>query len=207
MKSTIAILITALTFLGITRAAEKAADKPAHPYAGSHVTKQWQVPPSFIGELAAGSGKADARGVLESRGIQFGPGSSVGYDGKNLTFTNTPEQVALMDALVEQSFPNKEALWIQPKVEFRNATLREVVDFLVAKSKTLDPSGKGMNIVLKNMDGIGDGKITLSLTNVSLTEVLQYVAKINKLEVVKDSSSFIVARPIEEGKTPAPNSD
>ena len=40
-----------------------------------------------------------------------------------------------------------DARWIFPKVDFRDATFREAVEFLAAKSKTLDPTGIGANIV------------------------------------------------------------
>jgi general secretion pathway protein D len=45
---------------------------------------------------------------------------------------------------------------ILPRVEFREATVREAVEFLVQKSKQLDPEGAGVNIVLK-IDDQGGG--------------------------------------------------
>src|SRR5207302_5571755 len=38
---------------------------------------------------------------------------------------------------------------IIPKIDFKDSTVREAVDFLVKKSKDLDPEGQGVNIVLK----------------------------------------------------------
>jgi hypothetical protein len=36
-----------------------------------------------------------------------------------------------------------------PKVEFRNVTVSEAIEFLRQKSRQLDPDGTGVNIVLK----------------------------------------------------------
>ena len=38
---------------------------------------------------------------------------------------------------------------IFPKIDFQESTVREAIDFLVSKSKTLDADGKGVDIVLK----------------------------------------------------------
>lgn len=87
---------------------------------------------------------------------------------------------------------NAEARRILPKVEFRDSTLRECIDFLVAKSKELDPAGEGVNIVLKDVDKIGDAMITLSLSNVPITEVIRYVAALAGSEVVADEFSYVI---------------
>ena len=70
---------------------------------------------------------------------------------------------------------------IIPKLEFREATLREAVDFLKKKSGDLDvesPAGeKGINIVLKTEDSpeLESARITVSLTNIPMIEALRYV--------------------------------
>lgn len=45
---------------------------------------------------------------------------------------------------------------ILPRVDFRESTVREAIEFLVQKSKQLDPEGAGVNIVLK-LDDQGGG--------------------------------------------------
>ncbi|MEQ1850970.1 MAG: Amuc_1098 family type IV pilus outer membrane protein [Chthoniobacteraceae bacterium] len=46
---------------------------------------------------------------------------------------------------------------IFPKIDFQNSTVREAIQFLVDKSRTLDPENKGVNIVLKLGDEGGGG--------------------------------------------------
>jgi general secretion pathway protein D len=46
---------------------------------------------------------------------------------------------------------------IIPKLEFRDATIREAIDFLKQKSTTLDPAKEGVNIVLRLDTGTGGG--------------------------------------------------
>ena len=45
---------------------------------------------------------------------------------------------------------------ILPRVEFRDATIREAIDFLKKKSVELDPAKEGVNIVL-HLEGGGGG--------------------------------------------------
>ncbi len=49
---------------------------------------------------------------------------------------------------------------IIPTLEFKEATIREAVDFLKKKSKDLDPTGEGVNIVLK-LDSAGGSPMPL----------------------------------------------
>ncbi|MCX6979267.1 MAG: hypothetical protein NTV08_00720 [Verrucomicrobia bacterium] len=58
-----------------------------------------------------------------------------------------------------------------PKIDFRDATVREAFDFLVAKSK-----GRGVDVVLHRDAEVGNGtRITLTLNNVPLIEVIKYI--------------------------------
>jgi hypothetical protein len=164
-----------------------------HPVGGL-VTKQWQVPPTFFVGLAdgLGPGKADAKGVLEANGIQFGSvGSTVAFDGKNLTFRNTPEQVELMDALVAQSSTKKGAQWVLPKVQFHEATLAEAVEFLRIKSRELDPEKKGLNILVKP-GGDPMAQITMQLKDVPAYEALRYVAEVANCKLTVEGDVFVI---------------
>jgi len=83
---------------------------------------------------------------------------------------------------------------IIPKLEFKEATLREAVDFLKKKSVELDtqsPFGeRGVNIVLKldenpaipGLTNEQEGRITVSLSNVPLVEALRYVTGLANLK-------------------------
>lgn len=167
---------------------------PKKAEAGSLITSVYKVPPGFLARLApAGGASATAKELLMAQGIDFGPGTSVVYNNATgqLIARNTREQLELLSALVLEK-ANAEAGWILPKVEFRDSTLRECIGFLVAKSKELDPAGEGVNIVLKDVDKIGDAMITLSLSNVPITEVIRYVAALAGSEVVADEFSYVI---------------
>jgi general secretion pathway protein D len=108
-----------------------------------------------------------------------------------------------------------------PKVDFKDATIREAVEFLVKKSKELDPESTGVNIVLKLGDEAGGSappppapapsaipgipgldvpgvpsapvpapapaggsgtRITLTLNNVPLIEVIKYITNLANLK-------------------------
>lgn len=87
-----------------------------------------------------------------------------------------------------------------PKLELRNATVREAIDYLKKKSVEADgtsPAGeRGANIVLKTetrdkeeaaalaapAGSATDPRITLSLTNIPLTEALKYVTGVANLK-------------------------
>ena len=127
---------------------------------------------------------------------------------------------------------NKLNTIIIPKVEFKDATVRETIDFLKTKSRDLDirepdPSRRGVNIVLQLDNSVGapaapaqipaadsgtaaipgldpaattaataapaaptinpnDARITLSLTNVPLAEVLRYITTLAGLKIKID---------------------
>ncbi len=99
---------------------------------------------------------------------------------------------------------------IVPRLEFRQATVREAIEFLKDKSRELDiaepdPNRRGVNIVLKTdgaaaaapsvpglddtvlpdvpAGGGSDSQITLSLSNIPLGEALRYVANLASLKV------------------------
>jgi hypothetical protein len=84
---------------------------------------------------------------------------------------------------------------IIPKLEFREATIREALDFLKKKVSDLDtdsPAGeRGVNMVLKlgdappsppDVPNPADARITVSLTNVPLIEALRYVTGLANLK-------------------------
>ena len=83
--------------------------------------------------------------------------------------------------------------WILPKVDFREAPLREAVDFLVAKSKTLDPAGTGVNVIIHDAGNLSQRTITLSLQDVPLPDVLRYVAHLTDATLTKEAFAYVLA--------------
>jgi hypothetical protein len=73
---------------------------------------------------------------------------------------------------------DKAAKIIIPKIEFRDAGLRECVALLQLKGRDHSPDGQGVNLVL-NLPAGHEPKITLSLTNISLLEAVKNVAQLS----------------------------
>lgn len=134
------------------------------PKSQSFVTKEWVLLPGLGSKLGD-----DVKAFLVSEGINFPEGTtaSLSPDGKRLRLivTNTQENLALIDTVVEQD-GEKEAdtpydeirrkleTLIIPRVDLREATLAEAVGFLKTKSVDLDiheqdPAKRGVNIVIK----------------------------------------------------------
>jgi general secretion pathway protein D len=141
------------------------------------------------------------------------------FDRKAVTIessskSNAPSTVAISNKLNKIIFP---------KIDFRDSTVREAIEFLVTKSKSLDPESQGVNIVLRLGDeggaapaapvrpaapapgggipgldpapgipglpggnvggGGGSGtRITLTLNNVPLIEVIKYITNLANLK-------------------------
>jgi general secretion pathway protein D len=79
---------------------------------------------------------------------------------------------------------------IIPRIDFRDATIREALDFIKQRSVTLDtteqdPSRKGINIVLKAAADSpeANARITLSLNDIPLRAAIDYVAKAANLKL------------------------
>ncbi|HEY6676626.1 MAG TPA: Amuc_1098 family type IV pilus outer membrane protein [Terrimicrobium sp.] len=79
---------------------------------------------------------------------------------------------------------------IVPRVDFRDATIREALDFLKQRSVALDttdedPTRRGINIVLKVPADSpeADARITLSLNDIPLRAAIDYVAKAANLKL------------------------
>lgn len=82
------------------------------------------------------------------------------------------------------------ANWIIPKFDFREATVNDCADFLVAKSKQLDPAGKGLNIVVKPDGKFEDIRITISLANVPVENALKYIATLANGELAETPTGY-----------------
>jgi len=91
---------------------------------------------------------------------------------------------------------------IIPKVEFRDATLDEAVDFLRVKARELDPDKTGLNIVLKPGAG-ADVHLTISLTNIPLIEALHYVAELAGLQMRAEKDAIVLG-PVNSASTTPP---
>lgn len=81
---------------------------------------------------------------------------------------------------------------IFPNISFTDATLDEALHYIRIKSRDIDPSKNGVNIVQKP-DAATDAKITLSLRNVPVNEALRYLAELTGNKLTTEGNTFIVA--------------
>ncbi len=78
-----------------------------------------------------------------------------------------------------------------PKVEFRDASLREGVEFFRRKALSLDPQNEGVKILLQDGEA-SETKVSILLTDIPLGEALQYFAEQAGYEVVADADALTV---------------
>lgn len=71
---------------------------------------------------------------------------------------------------------------IVPKVEFREATVREAIDFIHGKAAENDPEKKGINILLNEVNGPADKRLTMSLSEIPVLELLRFTAELAELD-------------------------
>lgn len=77
-----------------------------------------------------------------------------------------------------------------PKVEFDATELAEVISDISSASRQLDPKKKGLNIILSR--GVDPSTpVTLSLQNVPVSTVLNYVAEFARLGLRADGSAIV----------------
>ena len=107
---------------------------------------------------------------------------------KAAALTSAPNESDNLGKIVTTTAPSN---IIIPGVEFRDATLTECIDFMRLKSRDLDPDKKGVNIIVKP-GGDASARITLSLKNVPLLEVLRYCAELANHKLTFDAQSYFL---------------
>lgn len=194
------------------------------------ITREYKVPQEVL-RRPDGS-MPSARDYLEKSGVVFPPGASANYlpSSEKMVVRNTESNLDVVDqmfappdeTLVSDKFARgtpttrylQEKLQriIIPRIEFRDATVREAVDYLMKMAiehdtTEPDPARRGFSIYLKldNSSAVApeapaipgvatavppnggispaDAKITLSLTNIPVGVALDYVAKLANLKV------------------------
>ena len=96
---------------------------------------------------------------------------------------------------------------IIPKLVLKEASLQESVDFLVEKSRELDPEKKGITITLpKDLStlDVGSGpfpskaRLTVSLTNIPVFEALKYITSLAGVVFKVTESALVIVPPTPE---------
>jgi hypothetical protein len=118
---------------------------------------------------------------------------------------------------------------IIPKMSLREARVSETVDFLAHRSRTLDPEGLGVNILIKQtsplagvpaVQGIpglpnadaplpppagGEARVTLNAANVTLSEALKQVANLGSYQIRWDQYAVLLTEiPPKKEMKPGP---
>jgi type II secretory pathway pseudopilin PulG len=102
------------------------------------------------------------------------------------------EQYALTEAGKEKRDENKPMSALEktahdivfPYLRFTNADISDAVGFLLAKSKELDPSGKGINIIYLTTNKPSDvPRLTMNHEKITLYDIIKDIADIADLEV------------------------
>ena len=82
---------------------------------------------------------------------------------------------------------------ILPKLVLPDATIVEAVDAILSLSRKIDPTGEGINIVLRTHEPMS--KITLNLRDVPVDEALKYCAALSNLTLSYQSTAAILHPP------------
>jgi len=176
------------------------------------VTKEWKAPPGLFGPSVTD--------WLTAHGVKFGPGASAAYlgDARRLVMRNTKAEIERASKVIEAAIKAQpparpegagaqnpaplvqdaeNPLWaratriIIPKIDAREASVAEVVDFLQKKAIDADPDKQGVKIVLKP-GTTTTARLTMKLTNIPLIEALRYVAGLAELDLVAGPDSLIL---------------
>jgi len=179
-------------------------------------TKEYNLPASALGTKTVEQ-------FLAGNGVQISSESSMDYTPQTgrLVVRETPGNQELIDAVVrgvngEQTISDVPAPedanavatddtrqklnnLIIPKFEFSNATMQDIVTYLNQESIRLDagesiPSRRGVHFVLAAAPS-GAGKISLSLDQMPMWEVVKYVAELSGLKVRVDPGSVTFLSP------------
>ncbi len=101
----------------------------------------------------------------------------------------------------------KLAAIIIPNIEFKEATLRETLEFLRKKVNDMPNNQQPVNFVMQLPDEqAATAKVTLNLTNIPFTEVLRYIGGLAGVSFAYDKYAIIVrpsgGKTVGEAKAP-----
>jgi len=183
----------------------RAARVEMEAYDKLLVQRKWITFPDFLDRLIprkAGSTRISTEDYLQEYGVTFLGNSAASFvrESNTLVVRNTPKNLELIDALVEAASDpdlgkerekaaatakkNIQELQkiIIPKVIFKDATLKEAIDFLRARSLEFDPAKKGVKLnIIGDDNKLAQTKvINLNFRKVPLTEILKIVCDITE---------------------------
>ncbi len=88
------------------------------------------------------------------------------------------------------------------RISFVDTPVSIILEFLKTTSRVLDPTGEGVNFMLKLPKGKKEPALTLDLDKVPLLKAIEYVCKASDLKFVVDDNVVLVGdfKPIKAGK-------
>lgn len=113
---------------------------------------------------------------------------------------NAPNAIVeqpVMSVMGVQALNRKLDEIVLPRVNFTDATVREVIEAIRQRAVTLDASGaeggaKGVNIVLKLDESAATQTVTIDLANIPLREALDYVTRLANLKMKVDPYAILI---------------
>jgi len=124
----------------------------------------------------------------------------------------TPQRLlAEIQNLKQARGPRADLTWqinsiIIPEVNFREAGVADIIEFLRTESKKISGAENPINFVWKAPEAFKTAKITLSLHQVPLAEALKYVTEIAGLRYRVDPYAVVIYQPAPappEGPSPS----
>ncbi len=129
--------------------------------------------------------------------------AEVAYIGESFYLQPASTKPVQVDPWAVQSFGEAGKI-ILPTMSFRNATIHQAVEFLVTKSRDLDPQKKGVDILLDEGAGRSARKITLDSQNISVANAVAQVAVAAGLELYRVGEAARLRAPAAAKTTPVP---
>ena len=140
----------------------------------------------------------------EGRGVAKDEAESAKWYSKAAEQGNPEVQAALDDLHAQErsedsapshSLQEKLKAIVIPAVDFRQANIRDVVNFLIEASIAADPEQKGVNIIL-NVDQTGVPDITLNLRRITLLDAIKYITAVASLEYSIGADAVNITRQV-----------
>ena len=150
---------------------------------------------------------ADPDSIVIKRSHVKGKSISTLYPARNSFVPLQPgDQVVVGKQLDEASAAIGRKLndLIFPQVEFKAASLNDVVAYLRSKSRELDADGVGVNLTI-GIDIPNKAEISMSVKNVSLRDLLGYVTALSNTSYSVSAAGVLIHSVQKEEPAPAPS--
>lgn len=82
-----------------------------------------------------------------------------------------------------------------PNVRFQGAPIREAMDYLIVKSRDLDPQKKGVRVIIDSASADAAGGITLDSRDISGEKALRQIAVVAGLEMYQLKEAVLLRHP------------